>query len=169
MFSGIRISYQKLYDKELTLLHSSVSLFIPIPLSLIFQYNQKTNQQIVNEKGANMGPNEMGQLFIKYNNKNKIQGYYSNKKANEESFDNDFWFNTGDLAMIDEDAFVTITERKKNVISVGFTDVGPFSCLFISFLMNWRFSFEISHFNRSFLWTLKKSLRRLEVLKRWLS
>jgi hypothetical protein len=25
--------------------------------------------------------------------------------------------------MIDEDAFVTIMERKKNVISVGFTDV----------------------------------------------
>lgn len=70
-----------------------------------------------------MGPNKLGQFYIKYNNCNKIQGYYKNKKANEEAFDNNGWFNTGDLAMIDEDAFVSIMERKKNVITVGFTDV----------------------------------------------
>jgi acyl-CoA synthetase (AMP-forming)/AMP-acid ligase II len=81
--------------------------------------------KIVDDKGNNLGPNTLGQLYIKYNNNNKIQGYYKNKKANDEAFDNNCWFNTGDLAMIDEDAFVTIMERKKNIISVGSVDIFP--------------------------------------------
>ena len=43
-------------------------------------------------------------------------GYYENEQANEEVFDKDGWFHTGDLASIDKDGYIFISGRKKFVI-----------------------------------------------------
>ncbi|MBF5002188.1 long-chain fatty acid--CoA ligase [Nocardia sp. BSTN01] len=52
-------------------------------------------------------------------------GYWNNPTATEDAFD-DGWFKTGDLGAIDEQGFITITGRKKEIIvTAGGKNVSP--------------------------------------------
>ncbi len=48
-----------------------------------------------------------------------FRGYWSKPQASAESFDADGWFNTGDVARIDEDGFLFITDRKKDLLKTS--------------------------------------------------
>lgn len=55
---------------------------------------------------------------------NVTPGYENNPKANEESF-TDGWFRTGDQGLLDEDGYLKITGRIKEIINRGGEKVSP--------------------------------------------
>jgi long-chain acyl-CoA synthetase len=66
---------------------------------------------------------EDGELLLR--GPNIFQGYYKNEAATDEALE-DGWLHTGDLAHIDEDGFVYITGRKKDIIiTAGGKNITP--------------------------------------------
>jgi len=52
-------------------------------------------------------------------------GYFDDQTATEESFNRDGWFMTGDLGWVDENGYLRITGRKKDVIIRGGHNIYP--------------------------------------------
>jgi len=60
-------------------------------------------------------PNEKGEGEVMIKSKTLMLGYYENEEATNEAIE-DGWFHSGDIGYIDEDGFLFITGRSKNVI-----------------------------------------------------
>ncbi len=48
-----------------------------------------------------------------------MEGYWNNPEANKESFTEDGFFKTGDVGFIDEEGYLTITDRKKELLKTS--------------------------------------------------
>uniref|UniRef100_A0A1I8INR3 AMP-binding domain-containing protein n=1 Tax=Macrostomum lignano TaxID=282301 RepID=A0A1I8INR3_9PLAT len=75
------------------------------------------------QTGADLGPNQSGQLFVR--GVNLMRGYFENPQATRESIDADGWFATGDVGHIDEDGYLFISDRLKELIKVKGLQVAP--------------------------------------------
>ncbi len=61
-------------------------------------------------------PNEQGVGELMTKGPTVMLGYYNNEEATKETLEPDGWIHTGDLARIDEDGYIYIAGRKKDVI-----------------------------------------------------
>ncbi len=77
---------------------------------------------IVNEKGEPVAPGEVGELIVK--GPGVMKCYYNNPKATAEIL-KDGWLYTGDVAHMDEDGFIYLVDRKKDVIITGGENLYP--------------------------------------------
>jgi long-chain acyl-CoA synthetase len=73
--------------------------------------------------GNSMKVNDDGELLVRGGV--VFSGYWKNDEANKEAF-TDGWFHTGDLGAIDEDGFLSIVGRKKElIVTAGGKNVAP--------------------------------------------
>ncbi|MBP5152538.1 MAG: AMP-binding protein, partial [Lachnospiraceae bacterium] len=78
--------------------------------------------KIVNEKGEPVKRGEVGELAVK--GPGVMKCYYHDKKATDEVL-KDGWLFTGDMAVEDEDGFIMLVDRKKDVIISGGENLYP--------------------------------------------
>ena len=77
---------------------------------------------IMDEDGAIQARGARGEVVIR--GPNVTDGYRNNPVANAEAFTRG-WFRTGDQGMLDEDLFLTITGRLKEIINRGGEKISP--------------------------------------------
>ncbi len=78
--------------------------------------------KIVDEKRQEVKPGDVGELAVK--GPGVMVGYYHDQKATDEVLA-DGWLYTGDMAREDEDGFILLVDRKKDVIISGGENIYP--------------------------------------------
>jgi acyl-CoA synthetase (AMP-forming)/AMP-acid ligase II len=78
--------------------------------------------RIVDGSGSNVAPGEPGELIVRGNG--VMKEYYKNPEATKRAL-RDGWLYTGDIARQDEDGFIYIVDRAKDVIITGGENVFP--------------------------------------------
>jgi len=81
-----------------------------------------TEIRVVDESGFDVPVDEVGELWVR--GPNVTPGYWERPDANRESF-TDGWLHTGDAARIDEDGYVFIVDRWKDMFISGGENVYP--------------------------------------------
>ncbi|MCO3468784.1 long-chain-fatty-acid--CoA ligase [Pseudomonas aeruginosa] len=79
--------------------------------------------KVIDEQGNELPVGERGELCVK--GPQVMKGYWQRPEATEEILDAEGWLKTGDIAVIDEDGFVRIVDRKKDLILVSGFNVYP--------------------------------------------
>ena len=82
-----------------------------------------TAMKVIDDEGAEQPLGERGELCIK--GPQVMKGYWQQPAATAEALDAEGWLKTGDIAVIDEDGFVRIVDRKKDLIIVSGFNVYP--------------------------------------------
>ncbi|UVI37773.1 fatty acyl-CoA synthetase [Brevibacterium spongiae] len=72
--------------------------------------------RVVDPSGADVGPGAEGEIL--YRSPQLCEGYWNRAEATAEAFDNG-WFHSGDLVKVDDEGFIEVVDRVKDVINTG--------------------------------------------------
>lgn len=72
--------------------------------------------RIVDEQGRDVAPGEIGEIL--HRSPQLLRGYYHDDERTRAAFAGG-WFHSGDLATMDEEGYITIVDRKKDMIKSG--------------------------------------------------
>jgi long-chain acyl-CoA synthetase len=87
---------------------------IPVPSTLC---------RVVDDEGVEQPQGSIGELCVK--GPQVMKGYWQRQEATDEMLDADGWLRTGDIAVIQEDGYIRIVDRKKDMILVSGFNVYP--------------------------------------------
>ena len=72
--------------------------------------------RVVDAAMCDVGPGEVGEIV--HRSPHLMLGYYRDDERTAAAFE-DGWFHSGDLATIDDEGFITVVDRKKDMIKTG--------------------------------------------------
>ena len=82
-----------------------------------------TEISIQDDDGNHLGVEEAGELCVR--GPQVMQGYWNRPEETKNTISEDGWLKTGDIAMVSEEGFVRIVDRKKDMILVSGFNVYP--------------------------------------------
>ncbi|KLV11282.1 long-chain-fatty-acid--CoA ligase FadD [Photobacterium ganghwense] len=90
------------------------SIGLPVP---------STEVRIVDDEGNVLGNDQTGELQVR--GPQVMQGYWQRPEATKEVLSDDGWLSTGDIVRFDDEGFLHIVDRKKDMILVSGFNVYP--------------------------------------------
>ncbi|MCI0886495.1 MAG: AMP-binding protein, partial [Chloroflexi bacterium] len=75
------------------------------------------------DDGKELGPGEIGELMAY--GPQIMKGYWNNEEATKETLTEPGWIATGDIVSLDEEGYVTILDRKKEMIKYKGYQIAP--------------------------------------------
>jgi long-chain acyl-CoA synthetase len=82
-----------------------------------------TEARVVDEEGNELAQGEVGELWVK--GPQVMLGYWEKEEASRDALTEDGWFKTGDYVRIDAEGYISIVDRKKDMILVSGFNVFP--------------------------------------------
>jgi long-chain acyl-CoA synthetase len=105
---------------------SPVATFNPpnaIQLGSIGKAVPSTELKVIDEEGNTLPIGEPGELCVR--GPQVMKGYWQRPEETAQCLSEDGWFRTGDVAVIQEDGYARIVDRKKDMINVSGFNVYP--------------------------------------------
>jgi len=78
--------------------------------------------KVIDESGRELPPGQRGELLVR--GTSVFQGYWNRPDANAETFLEDGWMRTGDVAYLDEEGYLFIVDRIKDLVIRGGENIG---------------------------------------------
>ncbi|AQU82945.1 MULTISPECIES: AMP-binding protein [unclassified Halomonas] len=82
-----------------------------------------TSVKVVDADGNDVALGDPGELCVQ--GPQVMKGYWQREEETRNSIDEDGWFHTGDIAILQEDGYIRIVDRKKDMILVSGFNVYP--------------------------------------------
>ncbi|SHG04294.1 long-chain acyl-CoA synthetase [Microbulbifer donghaiensis] len=82
-----------------------------------------TEVKVIDENGNDLPNNSPGELCVR--GPQVMKGYWQRPEATAETLDSEGWLRTGDMAVIQDDGYIKIVDRKKDMIIVSGFNVYP--------------------------------------------
>ncbi|WP_193165358.1 AMP-binding protein [Microbulbifer hainanensis] len=82
-----------------------------------------TEVKVIDENGNDLPNNSPGELCVR--GPQVMKGYWQRPEATAEALDSEGWLRTGDMAVIQDDGYIKIVDRKKDMIIVSGFNVYP--------------------------------------------
>lgn len=79
--------------------------------------------KLVDEAGTEVSPGEVGEITVR--GEQVMMGYWGRPDATAEMIDDEGWASTGDLGRFDVDGYLSIVDRKKDMVVTGGFNVYP--------------------------------------------
>ncbi|GAB0090744.1 4-coumarate--CoA ligase 1 [Sergentomyia squamirostris] len=99
------------------------TLFVPTSKVSVGTLIAGVTVKIFDEEGKNLGVGESGEIVVKTGT--QFLGYYNKPKATAETLDMDGWVHTGDIGHFDEDGFLFVTGRRKDMFKYNNYQITP--------------------------------------------
>lgn len=78
--------------------------------------------RVVDKDGKDIRPGEMGEIIAR--GPNVMMGYWKRPEETEKTLEGG-WLHTGDMATVDEDGYIYVVDRKKDLIISGGENISP--------------------------------------------